>query len=86
MVSPLIDFELYIRLVYIRLVHKCIDCSEPSGVGCDPSRLCHLHVNVLLFTLYIYLCALAPLPCPLRPLCAPHVPQLALPVRSHTST
>ena len=77
MVSHSIDFELYSRLVY-----KCIDCSEPSEVGCDPFKLCRLHVQCVVYIVYI-LVAFDPLPCPLRPLCGPHVPTLALPVRSY---
>ena len=80
MVSHSIDFELYSGLVY-----KCIDCSEPSGVGFDPSGLCHLHVQCVVDTVFI-LGPFDPLPCPLRPLCGPHVPTLALPVLCHTST
>ena len=80
MVSHSIDFELYSRLVY-----KCLDCSEPSGVGFDSSRLCRLHVQCVVYIVYL-LVPFDPLPCPLRPLCGPHVPPLALQVHSHTST
>ena len=79
MVSHSIDFELYSGLVY-----KCIDCSEPSGVGFDPSRLCRLHVQCVVYIVYILVpwtlcrvpCALSagpmyqllPCPCVLIPL------------------
>ena len=80
MVSHIVDFDYCSRVVYM-----CIDSTEPSGVGFDPSRPCHLHVQCGLYLVVIHV-RVDPLHCPLRPLCGPHVPTLALPVRSLTST
>ena len=61
-------------IVYCRVVYKCIDCSEPSGVGFDPVIcMCNVLLTLYLYLYHLTLCALCagpmyqPLPCPCVP-------------------